>query len=157
MAHLVSYIIMILFTIASILGTAFLWYTYFDIKYDLDKTNKHMLLTESIRNETAFFWYSVVATIITVITTFFLIQFQLFKFQVIILLIVVVMRKQVSFLADLFKETSKCLLHLPALFFQPIFTFLILVLFFMFWIFVVVRLTTPDFFRCPFIKKVINL
>ncbi|XP_008197900.1 choline transporter-like 1 [Tribolium castaneum] len=126
LAHLVSYIIMILFTIASILGTAFLWYTYFDIKYDLDKTNKHMLLMESIRNETAFLWYSIIATVITVI----------------ILLIVAVMRKQVNFLSDLFKETSKCLLHLPALFLQPILTFIILVLFFMFWIFVVLCLAT---------------
>lgn len=55
------------------------------------------------------------------------------------------MRKQVSFLADLFKETSKCLLHLPGLFFQPILTFLFLLAFLMFWIFVVVRnlKTTP--------------
>jgi solute carrier family 44 protein 1 (choline transporter-like protein) len=126
LAHLVAYIIMILFTVASILGTIFLWYTYFDIKYDLDRKDKNILLIESIRNETAFLWYSIIATVITVI----------------ILIIVIVMRKQVSFLADLFKETSKCLLHLPALFFQPIFTFIVLVAFFMFWIFVVLCLAT---------------
>lgn len=55
LAHLVSYIIMIGFAIASIAGTIFLWYTYFDIKYNLDKTRKSMLLLESVRNETAFF------------------------------------------------------------------------------------------------------
>ncbi|XP_063922141.1 choline transporter-like 1 isoform X2 [Zophobas morio] len=126
LAHLVSYIIMILFTVASILGTAFLWYTYFDIKNNLDKTNQNLMLLESVRNERAFLWYSIVATVITVI----------------ILLLVIVMRKQVSFLADLFKETSKCLLHLPGLFFQPILTFLFLLAFLMFWIFVVLCLAT---------------
>lgn len=66
LAHLVAYIIMILFTVASILGTIFLWYTYFDIKYDLDRKDKNILLIESIRNETAFLWYSIIATVITV-------------------------------------------------------------------------------------------
>lgn len=60
---------MIGFTIASIGGTAYLWYTYFDIKQGLDKaeqTEKYSILVESVRNETAFFWYSIVATIVTV-------------------------------------------------------------------------------------------
>lgn len=62
---------MIGFSVASIGGTAYLWYTYFDIKNNLDKTPKHMLLSESVKNETAFFWYSVIATVITV-SKFFL-------------------------------------------------------------------------------------
>ncbi|CAH0554777.1 unnamed protein product [Brassicogethes aeneus] len=126
MAHIVSYIIMIGFSIASIGGTGFLWYTYFDLKHNLDKTNENMLLLESARNETAFFWYSIVATVITVI----------------ILLIVIFMRKQVDFLANLFKETTKCVMHLPGLFFQPLITFVILGLFFLLWIFVVLCLAT---------------
>lgn len=131
MAHVVSYIIMILFTISSIGGTAFLWYTYFDIKHNLDHTRQSMWLWESARNEDAFFWYSIVATVITVI----------------ILLIVIVMRKQVGFLADLFQETAKCLGHIPALFFQPLVTFVVLLIFFIFWISVVLCLATsyhPD-------------
>ncbi|XP_057653287.1 choline transporter-like 1 [Diorhabda carinulata] len=129
LAHLVSYIIMIGFTIAGLGGTAFLWYTYFDIKYHLNKTAKFMLLSESVRNETAFLWYSIIATII----------------MIVILIIIIFMRKQVDFLADLFQETSKCLMHLPQLFFQPILTFSILVLFFMFWLFVVLCLATASF------------
>ncbi|KAG5897477.1 hypothetical protein JTB14_031103 [Gonioctena quinquepunctata] len=129
LAHIVSYFIMIGFSVAAIAGTAFLWYTYFDIKYHLDKTQKYMLLSESVRNETAFFWFSIVATIITVI----------------ILIIIIFMRKQVDFLANLFKETSKCLMHLPGLFFQPILTFIVLVIFFMFWIFVVLCLATASY------------
>ncbi|KAJ8976180.1 hypothetical protein NQ317_002229 [Molorchus minor] len=65
LAQIVSYFLMIGFSIAGIAGTAYLWYTYYDIKYNLDKIPTHMLLSESVRNETAFFWYSIVATIIT--------------------------------------------------------------------------------------------
>lgn len=128
LASLVSYIIMILVTISSIGGTCYLWYTYFDIKYTLDAVvkKKENLLLESVRNESAFFWYSIVATVITVI----------------ILLLVFVMRKKVDFLSKLFKETSKCLAHIPLLFFQPLITFAVLLLFFSFWIFVMLCLAT---------------
>lgn len=122
LASLVSYIVMILVSIATIAGTIFLWYTYFDIKNNLDKVPKNTLLLESVRNETAFLWYSIVATIITVI----------------IVILVIVMRKQVDFLANLFRETSKCLLAVPGLFLQPIGTFLVLLGFFAFWMLVVV-------------------
>ncbi|XP_066145764.1 choline transporter-like 1 [Euwallacea fornicatus] len=132
LAHIISYFIMIGFAVASIGGTAYLWYTYFDIKRNLDKVakaEKYSILVESIRNETAFFWYSIVATVITVI----------------ILLIIVFMRKKVDFLANLFKETSKCIMHLPGLFFQPLLTFVFLTVFFMFWIFVVLCLATASY------------
>lgn len=125
LANVVSYIVMILVSIATIVGTGFLWYTYFDIKYNLDKIPKNTLLLESVRNETAFLWYSIIATIITVI----------------ILLLVIIMRKSVDFLANLFKETSKCLAAIPGLFFQPLLTFIFLLGFFLFWIFVVVSKT----------------
>lgn len=57
---------MILFTVTSILGTVFLWYTYFEIKMNLNKSDQHLVLTDSLRNEKAFFWYSIIATVITV-------------------------------------------------------------------------------------------
>lgn len=66
LAHLVSYFIMIGFFVASIAGTGYLWYTYYDIKHSLDKTPKYMILLESARNETAFLWYSIIATVLTV-------------------------------------------------------------------------------------------
>lgn len=123
LASLVSYIVMILVSITTIAGTAFLWYTYFDIKYNLDRVPKSTLLLESVRNETAFLWYSIIATIITLI----------------IVILVFVMRGQVDFLANLFRETSKCLLAIPGLFLQPLATFLVLLGFFAFWMLVVVR------------------
>ncbi|KAL1497270.1 hypothetical protein ABEB36_008263 [Hypothenemus hampei] len=132
LAHIISYFLMIGFGVASIAGTAYLWYTYYDIKHNLDKTEqneKYSLLVESVRNETAFFWYAIIATIITVV----------------ILLIIIFMRKRVDFLANLFKETSKCLMHLPGLFFQPLVTFIFLALFFILWIFVVLSLATASY------------
>lgn len=57
---------MILVSIASIGGTIFLWYTYFDIKNNLNHTSKITILSESLKNETAFLWYSIIATVITV-------------------------------------------------------------------------------------------
>lgn len=53
-------------TIACIGGTGFLWYTYVDIKRNLDRIPEKVMLLESVRNETAFLWYSIIATIITV-------------------------------------------------------------------------------------------
>lgn len=123
---------MILVSITTILGTAFLWYTYFDIKFNLDKISKSTMLLESARNETAFLWYSIIATIITLI----------------ILILVIVMRKSVDFLANLFRETSKCLFAIPGLFIQPLVTFLFLLAFFIFWIFVVVSIRERFCINC---------
>lgn len=60
---------MIGFTVAGIGGTAYLWYTYFDIKRNLDKTPEHLWLLESVNNEKAFLWFSIIATVITVSNT----------------------------------------------------------------------------------------
>ncbi|VVC92861.1 unnamed protein product [Leptidea sinapis] len=78
---------------------------------------RNSIAVESFKNEKAFLWYSIIATIITVI----------------LLLLVWVMRSRVSFLAALFRETAHCLGSIPALFLQPIITFFFLVLFFTFW------------------------
>ncbi|KAF5295092.1 hypothetical protein FQA39_LY13243 [Lamprigera yunnana] len=128
LASFVSYIIMILVSIACICGTGFLWYTYYDIKVNNARIiNKSIpILSESTKNQTTFLWFSIVATIITVV----------------IILLIIFTRKQVDFLSDLFKETSKCLLHIPTLFFQPIVTFLFLLGFFAFWIIVMLCLAT---------------
>jgi len=47
-------------------------------------------------------------------------------------------------MAALFKESAKCLKELPGLFFQPILTFISLILFFAFWIFVILCLATAS-------------
>ncbi|XP_077285195.1 choline transporter-like 1 [Arctopsyche grandis] len=129
MATLVSWIFMIVVSISCILGTALLWYTYYEIKHGLREMPDNMILLESLRNEKAFLWYSIIATILTVI----------------ILLLVFVMRKKVAFLAALFKETAKCLGSIPGLFIQPIITFAFLLVFFLFWLTVIVCLATANY------------
>lgn len=132
MATLVSWIFMIAISITSVAGTVLLWYTYFELRSGR-KTFETMYLTESLRNEQAFFWYSIVATIITIV----------------LLLLVWVMRNRVNFLAALFKETAVCLGSIPGLFLQPIITFVFLILFFMFWSLVVVCLATANYPEIP--------
>lgn len=134
LATLVSWIFMILVSIASVAGTALLWYTYHELRTKVKNFDQHTYLAESLKNERAFLWYSIIATIITVI----------------LLLLVFVMRSRVSFLAALFKETAHCLGSIPALFLQPIITFLFLVLFLAFWSTVVVCLATATYPGIPY-------
>ncbi|XP_041976580.1 choline transporter-like 1 isoform X2 [Aricia agestis] len=135
LASLVSWIFMIVVSIASVVGTGLLWYTYYELRTkQKDFTDTTIFLAESLKNEKAFLWYSIIATIITII----------------LLLLVFVMRSRVSFLAALFKETAHCLGSIPALFLQPIITFFFLVIFFAFWSTVVVCLATANYPGIPY-------
>jgi hypothetical protein len=49
-----------------LVGTGVLWWTYADLKRQLDSTPESQMLRESVKNESAFLVYSIVATIITV-------------------------------------------------------------------------------------------
>ncbi|GLH14489.1 CTL-like protein 2 [Gryllus bimaculatus] len=64
---------------------------------------------------------------------------------VIILLLVIVMRKRIRFLAALFEDSASCLGDIPALFIQPLITFIALLAFFAFWISVIVCLATSTY------------
>ncbi|KAG7299787.1 hypothetical protein JYU34_016796 [Plutella xylostella] len=134
LASLVSWIFMIIVSIVSVAGTALLWYTYHELRTGHKNFTETAFLAESLKNEKAFLWYSIIATIITVI----------------ILLLVWVMRSRVSFLAALFKETAHCLGSIPTLFLQPIVTFFFLVVFLTFWSFVVVCLATANYPGIPY-------
>ncbi|XP_015511802.1 choline transporter-like 1 isoform X2 [Neodiprion pinetum] len=135
LASIVSWIVMILVTVSCIGGTGLLWWTYIRIKIRLDETNPNELLEESVRNGKAFLIYSIVATILTIILLFLL----------------CFLRHRISIMAQLFKESAKCLAELPGLFFQPLLTFLSLLVFFAFWITIVLCLATANY---PGIKKV---
>lgn len=134
LATLVSWIFMIIVSVVSIAGTGLLWYTYHELRTKQRSFAETAFLAESLKNEKAFLWYSIIATIITVI----------------LLLLVWVMRSRVSFLAALFKETAHCLGSIPALFLQPIITFFFLVIFFAFWSTVVVCLATANYPGIPY-------
>ncbi|GFQ67947.1 CTL-like protein 1 [Trichonephila clavata] len=126
LASLVSWIIMLIACIACIGGTCVLWWTYADIKWQLDSTPFNQLLSESVKNEQTFLVYAILATIFTII----------------LLLIVIVMRKRVNIVVLLFVESAECIKSMPFLLIQPIFTFLALACFISFWIFVLVALAT---------------
>ncbi|KAK2149879.1 hypothetical protein LSH36_433g03003 [Paralvinella palmiformis] len=61
---------------------------------------------------------------------------------VILLLILLVLRKRISLAVALFKEAGKCLMDLPSLLVQPIWTFIILILFFIYWLIVLAFIGT---------------
>lgn len=125
-ASFVAWIIMLIACIACIAGTVIMWWTYVDLKYELDSMPKNQLLSESAHNEQAFFVYAILATIFTVF----------------LVLIVIVMRKRVHIVVLLFNESADCIRSMPFLLFQPIFTFIALAVFFAFWIGVLVALAT---------------
>ncbi|RLU24174.1 hypothetical protein DMN91_004384 [Ooceraea biroi] len=129
LANIVTWIIIVLVSIACTGGTVLLWLTYIDIKKTLDKTESSQLLEEAVRNERAFLAFSVIATVITIILLF----------------LSCILRKRISFMAALFKESAKCLKELPGLFLQPFFTFLSLMLFFAFWVYVILCLATANY------------
>lgn len=67
-----------------------------------------------------------------------------FIFQITLLFLSCILRKRISFMAALFKESAKCLAELPGLFFQPLLTFAALILFFAFWVTVILCLATAS-------------
>ena len=67
MAGVVAWVFMIIVSIASIAGTGLLWWTYYDLKHNLDHTPAIRYLEEVIRNEKAFLGLAIIATLITVI------------------------------------------------------------------------------------------
>ncbi|XP_034241334.1 CTL-like protein 1 [Thrips palmi] len=128
-ASMVSYIIMIAVSIACVVATGILWYAYASVKWSLDSTDPMEHLEKSIHNERAILVYAILATIFTVI----------------ILLVVWALRKRIGFLAQLFRESSECLIDMPYLFVQPFVTFLALLAFFAFWISIIVCLATATY------------
>lgn len=64
--------------------------------------------------------------------------------QITLLFLSCILRKRISFMATLFKESAKCLKELPGLFFEPILTFITLIMFFAFWVFIILCLATAS-------------
>ncbi|XP_074643007.1 choline transporter-like protein 1 isoform X2 [Tubulanus polymorphus] len=128
LAQIIVWVIIALSVIGSIAGTAVLWVMFAHYKNKLDE-DTHMqipLLDVQISNEKAFLTFAIIATILTVI----------------LLLILLVMRKRVALTVALFKEAGKCVAAMPFLLIQPLWTFLMLILFFVFWFFVLACLST---------------
>lgn len=63
-------------------------------------------------------------------------------FQVLLLLILFVLRSRISLVVALFHEAGKCLASVPLLLIQPLWTFLILAVFFVYWFIVLIHIAT---------------
>ncbi|PNF17642.1 CTL-like protein 1 [Cryptotermes secundus] len=140
LASFVAWIFMLIVSFTAVVGTGILWWTYVDLKHQLDNTPESQMLKESVKNESAFLIYSILATIITII----------------ILLLVIAVRKSVSSMARIFEESAECLAALPALFLQPFITFLALVAFFAFWVSVTVCLATSNYPGSEFLHPLVD-
>ena len=130
-ANLVALILLVIVSVSMLLLTGVLWYTYFDLKYKLDwEFSKYTnVVTETWRNEKAFLVLAIITTVVTVI----------------LCLICLVMRKRVKLVVALFDESAACIRAMPGLLFQPVWTFLVLAAFILFWLFVVLAMATADY------------
>lgn len=130
LASAIVWVILTVSILGSIAGTAFLWWTYVDIKNKLNKDEAISLplLDVEINSERAFLVYSIIATVLTVI----------------LLLIILVMRKRIALVVALFHEAGKCVAAMPCLLLQPVWTFIILIGFFMYWVIVLAFLSTAE-------------
>ncbi|CAC5422165.1 SLC44A1 [Mytilus coruscus] len=130
MASIIVYVILAVAIVASLAGTGFLWWTYADIVNDLndDILHKIPLLDIEVRAKTAFLVYSIIASVLTVI----------------LLLIILVMRKRIGLVVALFYEAGDCLSTVPLLLVQPVWTFLLLMAFFFYWVIILAYLSTSE-------------
>lgn len=130
LASIIVWVILAVAIVASIVVTGFLWWTYVDIKNKLnrDEAINLPLLDVEINSERAFLIYSIIATVLTVI----------------LLLVVLIMRKRIALVVALFYEAGKCIAAMPCLLIQPIYTFFILMGFFMYWVIVLAYLSTSE-------------
>lgn len=130
-ASLVAWFLLIIVSVAMILLTGVLWYTYVDLRFKLnDELIKYTnVVPETWRNQTAFLVMAIISTIATVI----------------LCLICLVMRKRVKLVVALFDESAHCIRAMPGLLFQPVWTFLVLATFIIFWIFVVLAMATANY------------
>lgn len=125
-SRVLVWIITILVILGSIGGTGVLWWLYADNKKTFNDALPPDQLQIATDNLQALLIYAIAATVFTVI----------------LLLIMFVMRKRVALTIALFHVAGKVFIHLPLLVFQPFWTFLALMLFWVYWIMVLLLLGT---------------
>ncbi|XP_038068039.1 choline transporter-like protein 1 isoform X1 [Patiria miniata] len=114
LASVIVWIIYIVSIVGAIAGTVALWVTYALRKKELDAMDPE--LDAADRNVTTFLVFAILATIFTVV----------------LLLVILVMRKRVAFTVELLDEAGKAMGAMPFLLIQPVWTFLILIVFFVY-------------------------
>lgn len=86
------------------------------------------LLEVDINSEQAFLTFAIVASGLTLI----------------LLLVLLAMRKRVSLVVALFHEAGSCVASVPMLMVQPVLTFFLLILFFVYWVIILAFLSTAE-------------
>ncbi|XP_055885004.1 choline transporter-like protein 1 [Biomphalaria glabrata] len=130
LASVIIWLILTLAVLASMAGSAFIWWTFISNKnkLDMEETLRVPLLEVDINSENSFLLFSVVSTVLTII----------------LLLILVAMRKRISHVVLLLKEAGSCVSELPLLLLQPLWTLLLLIMFFVYWVTVLAYLSTSE-------------
>ncbi|KAH9489421.1 hypothetical protein Btru_037679 [Bulinus truncatus] len=130
LASVIIWLILTLAVLASMAGTAFIWWTFISnkTKLDMDETLRVPLLEVDIDSENSFLLFSVVSTVLTIILLF----------------ILLVMRKRISHIVILLKEAGACVSELPLLLLQPLWTLILLIMFFVYWVTVLAYLSTSE-------------
>uniref|UniRef100_A0A8C6TYY9 Choline transporter-like protein n=1 Tax=Neogobius melanostomus TaxID=47308 RepID=A0A8C6TYY9_9GOBI len=133
------WILTILVIVCSIGGTGVLWWLYTDHRIALNNNSTSVFGKEvASDNVKALLIYAIIATIFTVV----------------LLLVMFFMRKRVALTIALFHVAGKVFIHLPLLVLQPFWTFLCLMLFWVYWIAVLLFLGTAG---TPFKNNSTNL
>nr|XP_045603351.1 choline transporter-like 1 [Procambarus clarkii]XP_045603352.1 choline transporter-like 1 [Procambarus clarkii] len=125
-AGVVSYAVMIAVSVASVVATILLWWSYATVRLQLDNSPFDQILDETVRNERALLVYAILSTIITVA----------------LIALVVYVWPHISMVAELFKHAGGCLTRHPTLLLQPVITYFVLLAFFLLWVWVMVSLAT---------------
>lgn len=79
-------------------------------------------------NEAIILWLAIIGTLVTIV----------------LLLITLVLRTRVKLVVALFHESASCIRSMPLILIQPLWTFLALVIFFLFWLLIMVCLATAE-------------
>ncbi|XP_076661586.1 choline transporter-like protein 1 isoform X3 [Halictus rubicundus] len=106
MVQWVVYIVLIGAILACIGGSVYLWLAWYAEKKAVEANQ----IAEEDSSETAYLAYAIALSTVTVIT----------------LLIVLVMRKRIALVMQLFREAGKAVYAMPALLLQPIYTYLLI-------------------------------
>ncbi|CAH1775579.1 unnamed protein product, partial [Owenia fusiformis] len=127
-AACVVWFILALSIVASIACCGVLWWTFYGYHSQMNEAEKTTIpiLRIEVENEILFLIYSIIATVLTLI----------------LLLIILVMRKRIALTVALFHEAGKCIASMPLILIQPIWTFIALFIFFIYWGIVLAYLST---------------
>ncbi|XP_072129587.1 choline transporter-like protein 3 isoform X1 [Mobula birostris] len=120
-AELLVHIFITLVIFGMLFVSGVLWWLYYD-----NVNDPKVVLQTEMENRRALLGFAIVATMITVI----------------VIVLTLVMRKKISLTIQLFQIASKLLQNIPLLLLQPLWTFIILALFWTYWVAVLLSLGT---------------